>query len=190
MARIAGTNGTINNLDTADRSREGRMRDPMHDAREAESDARNAPRMESSDYTWRRPMNLDAPTPRSGYVQRWVRSEFRTESDNLNWQAKTREGWRPRDPATVPEAESYFGTQSLRGSAVIRVGGLVLMEAPEAMIANKKRAIREIARNQERSVEMETEKISREGMRAGAPPIIRDETGTVTTGRRPETLAD
>jgi hypothetical protein len=177
-------------LDTADRLREGRARLSMHDTRDSEMDIRNLPRATTQDYTWRRPMNLDAPEPRPGYVQRWVRSEFRSEKDNLNWQGKVREGWTPRDPATVPDVEAFFGQSSHLGAAGIRVGGLILMEMPEERLMSKRRAIGEATRRQEQSVAMETDKISREGMRYGAPPIVREEEVRVATGRRPNTLAD
>ena len=177
-------------MDTASRLREPRMRGAMHEDRDAVQDARNTPRMETTDYTWRRPSNLDAPEPRPGYRQRWVRAEFRSEADNLNWQAKVREGWRPRDPQTVPEYEAFFGQGSHMDKAVIRVGGLILMEIPEQQLRAKRRALDEQTARQEASVAQETDKISRDGRMQGAPPIVRDERVNVTTGRRPETMAD
>ncbi len=177
-------------LDTADRLRDGHMRLSMHDTRESEADIRNTPRATTQDYTWRRPMNLDAPEPRPGYRQRWVRSEFRSEKDNLNWQGKVREGWVPRKPETVPDHEAFFGQNSHMGQDVIRVGGLILMEIPEQKLASKRRAIDEASRRQEQSVSMETDRISRDGVRSGAPPIVREDEVRVATGRRPNTLAN
>lgn len=178
-------------MDTADRLRENSIRDrSMHELRDAEMDARNQPRSEVADYAWARPMSLDAPPPRAGMAQRWVRVETRNESDNLNLTAKTREGWRPRDPARVPECELLFGSGTYSGQACIRVGGLVLMEIAQERIDAKKRAIREQSRRQEQSVSMETTKVSNEGVRQGFAPIVRDEQADVTTGRRPRTLTD
>lgn len=177
-------------FDTADRHRDGRMRGTLHQTREAST--AHPPRHESADLAWRRPMNLDAPPPRPGYAQRWIRAEFRSESDNLNWQSKMREGWRPRDPATVSEADQYFGFSPAQynGTGVIRVSGLILAEIEEYKLLAKRRAVREQALRQEQSVAMETEKISRAGVQAGAPPIVREDRADVTTGRRPPTLAD
>lgn len=183
--------GPVSALDTADRLRPAGVHEPMHDARGSESDARNTPRETLADYQYRPPTHLDAPPPRPGYVQRWVRSEFRTENDNLNWQAKLREGWAPRDPKTVPGHLYFFGQTSKTGQDVIRVGGMILMECPEAKVRLKREAIREAVRRQEQSVSMDTDKASREGRAVGAHPIIREETTEVSRGhRRPPTLAD
>jgi hypothetical protein len=180
----------MHDQDTADRLREGRERFPLHDTRESAMDARNQPRAELADYVWRRPGSLDAPPPRPGMTQRWVRAETRAESDNLNWQAKYREGWRPRSPETVPDCEAMFNTSNHLGTPAIRVGGLVLMEIPTERVQAKRRAIRDIINRQEESVAMETAKISHEGQRQGFAPIVREEKAEVSTGRRPPTLTD
>lgn len=179
-------------FDTATRVRESHARQGMHEGRDTEADIRSLPRTDSSELAWRRPMNLDAPTPRPGMVQRWVRAEFRSENDNLNWQAKAREGWRPRDPNTVSSAESYFGFTASQhnGQGVIRVGGLILMEIEEQRLMAKRRAINAQTRRQEDSVSVDTDKVSREGQAYGAPPITREEEARVSTGRRPQTMAN
>ena len=179
-------------FDTANRLRENQARPSMHEGRDTDADIRNLPRTDSSEYTWRRPMNLDAPSPRPGMVQRWVRVEFRSENDNLNWQSKAREGWRPRDPASIPSSESYFGYTSSQhnGQGVIRVGGLILMETEERRLLAKRQAIRMQIQHQENSVSTETDKVSREGQALGAAPIVREERTEVSTGRRPTTMAN
>lgn len=179
-------------FDTASRLRENQARPSMHEGRDTEADIRSLPRSDSSEYAWRRPMNLDAPTPRPGMVQRWVRAEFRSESDNLNWQSKAREGWKPRDPATVSSAESYFGFTSSQhnGQGVIRVGGLILMEMEERRLLSRRQAVNAQTRHQEESVSMDTDKVSNEGRAIGAPPIVREERAEVSTGRRPTTMAN
>ncbi len=181
---------SLNLNDTGDRMREAHDRTAIHAMRDGEADQRSSPRSETGDHVWKAPLNLDAPPERPGYRQRWVRSEFRNEKDNLNWQAKLREGWVPRDPETVPNAEQYFGSHVQSTESVIRVGGLILMEIPEDKLRAKRRAIDQISRSQEQSVSVDTDKVSREGVRSGYAPIIREESREVVTGRRPETLAD
>jgi hypothetical protein len=183
-------NGQDIDHDTADRLREGRVRSASHEDRDSAADARNLPRTSTEEWTWRRPSNLEAPDPRPGMVQRWVRAEFRNEPDNLNWQSKLREGWVPRDPATVPEANNHYNVALHQDKGVIRVGGLILMEAPEEMLVAKRKYIKEVTRKQEQSVAMQTEQVSQAGVSEGYAPIVRDERAQVSTGRRPTTLAD
>lgn len=179
-------------MDTADRLREPKMRGLDSSARDADQDGRNSPRMATSDLTWRPPTSLDAPEPRPGYVQRWIRTGFRGgESDTINIQGKDREGWRPRDPKTIPQGDAFFfsNTSQMTGTE-LRVGSLVLHEIPEQILRAKRAYIRNQSRQLEQGVASDTEKASREGVRAGLPPIVREERADVTTGRRPPTLAD
>ncbi len=178
-------------LDTANRLRDARIRGSGHETRDSDADLRNLPRTEIADHVWKQPTNTDAPPPRPGFVQRWIRAEFRSESDNLNWQGKVREGWTPRDPATVPDAEAFFGTSKHMDRAVIRVGGLILCEKPVQQHRAKQQAIREATRRQEQSVQMETDKTSREGQRQGFSPIVRQDEVQSSVGqrRRPPTMA-
>lgn len=177
-------------LDTANRLRDARIRGSGHETRDSDADLRNLPRTEIADHVWKQPTNLDAPPPRPGYVQRWIRAEFRSEQDNLNWQGKIREGWVPRDPATVPDSAVFFGTSSHMDKSVIRVGGLILCEKPIQQHRAKQQAVREATRRQEQSVQMETDKTSREGQRQGFSPIVREDEVQSSVGkRRPPTMA-
>lgn len=194
MGRIVGDTAELERPDfreTAGRLREANDRPvSMHETSDNYVDPRNTARHDTSDFEWRRPTNLEAPPARPGYVQRWVRANLRSEGDNNNWQLRMREGWTPRDPATVPEADAFFGTAKHNGQGVIAVGGLILCEMDERRIISKRNAIREMTRRQENSVSEETDKISREGVRQGAAPIVREDTTHVSTGRRPATMAD
>ena len=174
-------------MDLAERISPQALHEPMHDARGHE---RTEHRQTAAEYIYKPPMHLDAPEPNPGMVQRWVRAEFRSESDNLNWQTKLREGWRPRDPKSVEQSEYFFGQASKTGQDVIKVGGLVLMEIPEAQLAAKRRAIHQKTIDQERSVSMDTDRASADGRAIGHSPIQRQHETRVSTGRRPPTLAD
>lgn len=162
----------------------------MHATGEAVVDGRNSERGEVEDFSYRRPTNLDAPKPRPGYLQRWIRADMRSEADNNNWQLKMREGWTPRDPSTVPDYEVLFGKHTHNGAGVIRVGGLVLCEMDERRVRAKRDYIRGLARQQEASVKEQTDKVSHEGVRQGAAPIVREDEERVSTGRRPATMAN
>lgn len=162
----------------------------LHETSDSVVDSRNTARVDTSDFEYQRPTNLQAPKPRPGYLQRWIRADLRSEADNNNWQMKMREGWTPRDPATVPDAEVFFGVHQHKGQGVIRVGGLVLCEMDERRVKAKRDYIRGLSRAQEASVTEETDKVSREGVRQGHAPIVREDETRVSTGRRPATMAD
>jgi hypothetical protein len=102
-----------------------------------------------------------------------------------------REGWMPRDPATVPDHEAHYAPNRHMDKAVISVGGLILMEIPEAKLLGKKRFIAEKSRAQEKAVIQEMAKVSREG--AGqdefGPLVVEEDREVVRTGRRPATMA-
>lgn len=141
------------------------------------------------DQVWRRPTALDAPPARVGFEQRWVRMTHSQGDDKINWSSKFREGWKPRDPASLPE-EWRFLKGAIQGSgSMIVVGGMVLCEMPQKMMAQKRAYIREMVKRQEMSVSTETDKISREGVAAGHAPIERQDTVQVYRGpgRRPST---
>jgi predicted phage gp36 major capsid-like protein len=177
-------------LETGGRSREAHMRSIDRDTREAEIDARTIERTESADMEWRRPTNLDSPPARPGYVQRWIRAQFRTDNDNLNWSQKIREGWSPRDPATIPDVSSYFPVRDhTAGNSVVQVGGLVLCEMPIAKAQSRKRAIAAATQRQIESVSADTDKASADARRLGVPGIEREDNVVSRVGRRPPTMA-
>lgn len=184
-------------MDTADRGRrETSMRGPLHETRGSQSDARNTPRMSVPDIEWRSPMALDAPPARPGFSQRWIRTTYRDggmQSDTTNLNNKSRAGWQPRDPSTIPEGElfSSLSTQSAQAGGTIRVGNMVLHEIPTELLRRQRQMIQAKTRAQEDAVvKADTDRASREGQRAGYDPIVREERTEATTGRRPSTLAD
>jgi hypothetical protein len=62
--------------------------------------AHDTPREEELE--WKRPSTLEAPPPRPGYVQRWIRTSIGASNDPQNVSKRFREGWRPRPADTVP----------------------------------------------------------------------------------------
>lgn len=174
------------------RTRASETRAPIRQARDADIRADTADYEAADTYgdqVWRRPTSLDAPPPRPGMVQRWVRMTHRDGQDTINWSGKFREGWKPRTPDTLPrEFVHLTGAQQGSGS-LITIGGMVLCEMPERTLQQKRAYIRELNRRQELSVSTETDKVSREGVAQGAAPITRQDEVTVTRGpgRRPST---
>ncbi len=103
---------------------------PMHPTREVQEAQSHVIHDDPEVLAWKRPTSLDAPEPRPGYVQRWVRDPLTADAGDTNWLMKYREGWRPRPPETIPGVEAYFRGRSSQGHDIVRVGNLVLCEMP------------------------------------------------------------
>lgn len=79
---------------------------------------------------WTRPSELEAPEPRPGYTQRWVRIKLGTEDDARNSMRKFREGWLPRPLDSCPEGYVPPTFLHSRLGNVIGVEDLILCEMP------------------------------------------------------------
>lgn len=79
---------------------------------------------------WVRPSSLEAPDPRPGFVQRWIRVAMHGQDDPTNVARKFREGWRPRPSSSLPP--SYHAPTISHGkwAGCIGVEGSVLCEMP------------------------------------------------------------
>jgi hypothetical protein len=179
-------------LETAGRIREPHMHEQAHPAREAEIDARVLDRQEAADFSWREPTNLDAPPPRPGFRQKWVRVQSRNEMDGINWNTRLRQGWTPRDPKTVPDANGFYPVATHHNQSVIQVAGSVLCEMPIQKVKARDAWVQEQNRKLEESISVETDKVSAKYVKQGLAPITRtDEVHTTVGGkRRPATMAD
>jgi hypothetical protein len=180
-------------VETAGRLRNTPERGHTHTARDADLDPRNTTRQlaEADAFTWKDGTSLDAPPPQPGMRQKWIRISFRSESDEINWSKRFQEGWRPRHPDTIPEElRGYYPVREHDRQSMIRSGNLVLCEMPEARIAARARWVKSETERQIASISVETDKTSREMMRKGSVPLVREEQVTTDIGRRPATLAD
>lgn len=139
---------------------------------------------------WVNPSNLDAPRPRDGYVQRWIRDGIGNESDNLNWMRKMREGWSPRDPATIPPAERnlYPSAKLANGLDVIRVAGLVLCEMPRQVAMQRRLAVEDSIKRQRAALPDSVEQLSKQERSLG--PVKVEEETRVVRGRQPATMVE
>lgn len=102
------------------------------DQRTAEQDVADAMGFEvpSAEAEWNRPSELEAPEPRPGFTQRWVRVRLGNEEDARNSMRKFREGWLPRQLDTVPEGYAPPTFSHSRLGNVIGVEDLILCEMP------------------------------------------------------------
>lgn len=80
--------------------------------------------------SWEKPSEIDAPPPRDGYTQRWIRIRLGDKEDAKNSIRKFREGWLPRQLETVPEGYIPPTIQHAKLGGVIGVDDLILCEMP------------------------------------------------------------
>jgi hypothetical protein len=124
---------------------------------------------------WVRPSSLDAPPCRDGMTQRWVRKSIRGVDDPKNLNRTWREGWRPRDPATLDEEWRIYANFADKSEGMIVVDDLILMEIDSEVLVRRKRAIQAATQQQMTSVEHDLESTQIAGH-----PIVKDHQTSVT----------
>jgi hypothetical protein len=136
---------------------------------------------------------LDAPPPRAGYRQRWIKDGTVVGSTDdgaqRNWWMKKRQGWSVRDPENVPPElrEMYPSAKLGSGQDAIRVASQVLCEIPIAVLNEKSEAIRELITRQNKSIPPSTEELRKSPKFGGAvgPVQVSDEVHSAR-GQNPE----
>jgi len=108
-------------------SKTTRQSETLHASREAESRAE----------VWVPPSLLEAPPPREGMKQRWIRTSILGNPDPSHVARKMREGWRARSLDTVPE--SFYAPVIGQGKFEGHIGteDMVLMETPEKLVEQR-----------------------------------------------------
>lgn len=153
-----------------------RGRAAAHDSRVDElADERATHQYE--DAPWERPSNLEAPPPRPGMMQRWIRFTLEGEEDPRNVSRKMREGWRPRSPDTIPA--DFMAGSSVKQADLGRlvVDDLMLCEMPAERYQQRKRYYDAQTRNQMEAVEHDLDGVQQPGHR-----IVRDRQSQVELG--------
>lgn len=124
---------------------------------------------------WVRPSSLDAPPPRPGKTQRWVRKSLRGVDDPKNLNRSWREGWRPRPPDSLPEEWRIYATFADKSEGMIVVDDLILMEIDSDIIEARRKAIKKATQDQMRGVEHDLESAQIAGH-----PIVKEHKTSVT----------
>jgi hypothetical protein len=86
---------------------------------------------EPADHSWSEPTLLDAPEPRPGFDQMWVRTALYGQPDPGNVARNANMGWKPRPLDTVPTEFSVPSIAHGRFAGFVGVEGMVLMERPK-----------------------------------------------------------
>jgi hypothetical protein len=121
--------------------------------------AHDTPREEELE--WKRPSTLEAPPPRPGYVQRWIRTSIGASNDPQNVSKRFREGWRPRPADTVPRGYTPPTIMHGQYGEVIGVEGNILCEMPAKMAAQREAFYAKKAIQQTQAIEQDVHKVER-----------------------------
>jgi len=140
--------------------------------------------------SWRRPSQLDAPAPRPGYVQRWVRYKMGNAEDSDNLDKMLDQGWRPVKRSAASRVHEL--TADLRGKygQYIVKRGLILMELPEKLAAQRNKHFRTKQHRMTDAIDRDLFKLHHPAM-----PLLKPERNTRTTksarrGRLEDLIAD
>lgn len=142
------------------RDQESRAFNDVHDEGDADYDD-----------DWSVPTLLEAPEPRPGHVQRWVRTYVGNNPDNRNYQRAHRLGWQPRKADTVPKHIRPPTIAHGEFKDYIVVEGMVLMERSTAMHKRHRAATRAKTRRLEEAVQQNLETVHRPGDAFGKPTL-------------------
>lgn len=124
---------------------------------------------------WIRPSSLDAPDPRPGMTQRWVRKSLFGADDPKNLNRSWREGWRPRPADSLPEDWRVYASFADKNEGMIVVDDLILMEIDSSVLAKRKAQTEAATALQIRSVEHDLE-----SAQVAGHPIVKEHQTSVT----------
>ena len=127
---------------------------------------------------WSRPSELEAPKPRAGYTQRWIRVRLGNDEDARNAMRKFREGWLPRALDSVPEGYSPPTFLHARLGNVIGVEDLILCEMPVRKARQRNAYYKAKLSRMIEGIENDLRNVS-----AGGPRITRTQRTQVTKRR-------
>lgn len=109
---------------------------------------------------WTRSSQLAAPTPRSGMKQKWVRFKAGREEDTDNLDRYLEEGWSPRKAESVRKGHELTSNSQGKYAQYIVKRGLILMEIPEHMAAQRNRAYQRKADRMTEGIDQDMFKIN------------------------------
>lgn len=120
---------------------------------------------DAHDAPWQRPAELDAPPPRDGYTQRWIRIRLGNNEDAKNSVRKFREGWLPRSAESVPMGYAPPTIQHAKLGDVIGVEDLILCEMPIKKAQQRNAYYRNRIDRMVEGIENDLHKVSQSGPR-------------------------
>jgi hypothetical protein len=105
--------------------------------------------------SWRPSNLLEAPEARPGFKQRWIATMVLGQDQPTNVAKRLREGWQPRDPKTVKDAQHFPTIEHGKFAGHIGIEGMVLCEMPEELVNERNEYYARMTENLMRSVEQD-----------------------------------
>ena len=165
---------------------DARRSDPVHPTRVQESVRDPVHGEDDDNRPWAPPSNLVAPTPRPGYVQRWIRTSMRGTEDPSNIGRAYQEGWHPRRADSVPKDFHAPTIKHGQYAGFIGTNGMILCEMPAHRNEQRKEYYRTLTERQTQAIENDLAQQSQPGM-----PITQVRKSQSRTARRsPPVAAD
>jgi len=163
------------------------LRHAVRETRDAEVQRPETLRADTKAQRWINPTSLDAPTPRPGFVQRWIADD----PEGSHWMKKMREGWSPRDPATLSERDRqlYQTSKTQGGPDIIRVAKLILCEMPIQAARSRREALEVLQGNQMKSIPESVQELANKGGDRFGPVKVSDQEFSAR-GRQSATMVD
>lgn len=147
--------------------------DDVHTANESarQADSRTEVDRDSEVPTsWRLPSRLDAPPPRPGYRNRFVRFRNGNEEDAEHFEEALEEGWRPVKRSRTRQVHELTATTHGKYGGYYVKRGLILMEIPETLEIQRERYFKKVQADMNRGVDRNLFKINHRVM-----PLLQPE---------------
>jgi hypothetical protein len=149
---------------TRKRGRAPHSQAPVHAGRAKQE--RREPTRRTRPVAWQPADTLQAPPPRPGMEQRWIRIRLGEKDDPRNFQKKFREGWKPVKLSDVPEDFEPPTMAFGRWGDVIAVSDLILCERPlEIGLARKRYFAQRLQRQLASADRRHVNRVQRDGHR-------------------------
>ena len=134
---------------------------------------------DDEDEVWTQSLSLDAPPARKGMRQRWVRFYVGGREDHNNISRKFKDGWKPREAATVPKNFSAPIIEAGRFAGFIGVHGAVLCEIPEKRAQAREKYYSNLTRARTEALESQLQRVGQVAGGKGFGPIVSEKKSTL-----------
>ena len=138
---------------------------------------------------WRRYSDLEAPPPRKGYVNRFIRIRLGAVRDTARLRNAQREGWRPVKASTVND-RSLPTIHLDQYGEIIGVEDLILCEMPKKLHKQRMKHFREKRQRQNAAIERQLKGVSRVDQPGFGPIEATRHTSVTAAPQRKVEVAD